>query len=78
MENLDRVVRPKELTRILGLSRSTVYRLLQDRDSGFPPPLKITAAKSIGWRMSDIMAYLDKRERVSIEPKTLQKAKRKI
>lgn len=73
--DLDRVIRPKELTKILGLSRTTVRRLMQDQNSGFPRPLRITAAKSIGWRMSEIMAYLDRCERASSEPKPVSKSR---
>lgn len=41
-----------------GLPKSTIYRLISE--SSFPRPLKLSA-KAVGWRASDIRAWLDSR-----------------
>ena len=55
----DRFVRLKELTTIIGLSRSTIYALIAKGD--FPKPLHLTAHTSV-WRLSTIMEWASERE----------------
>ncbi|MGL5110633.1 MAG: helix-turn-helix transcriptional regulator [Vibrio ordalii] len=60
-ETLRRVVRIKELTRIVGLSRSTIYNKLNPKSKGydpeFPKPLRLGAA-SVGWLLSSVDQWL--------------------
>jgi prophage regulatory protein len=45
---------------ITGLSVPTVYRLMSE--GGFPRPLKITG-HARAWKLSEVMAWIDSRER---------------
>ncbi|MGL5472962.1 MAG: helix-turn-helix transcriptional regulator [Shewanella sp.] len=60
-ETLRRVVRIKELTRIVGLSRSTIYNKLNPKSKGydpeFPKPLRL-GASSVGWLLSSVDQWL--------------------
>lgn len=53
----DRIVKLPEATQITGRSRSSIYRMLGDPASTFPPALKL-GQKSIGWRMSELQAWI--------------------
>ena len=55
----DRFVRLKELTTIIGLSKSTIYVLIAKGD--FPKPIHLTVNTSM-WRLSTIMEWASKRE----------------
>ncbi|WP_425561875.1 helix-turn-helix transcriptional regulator [Luteimonas lutimaris] len=46
-----------ELTRRLGIARSTVYKMMKER--GFPRPVKLTG-RAVAWREVDVVAYVDK------------------
>ncbi len=52
---LETYLRMPELTRRLGIARSTVYKLMQQ--DGFPKPLKITP-RAVAWSQQDIEDYL--------------------
>lgn len=55
----DPIYRPREAANYLGLTRSSIYRLV---DSGkLPRPIRVTAQAS-GWRLSALEAFLTKRE----------------
>lgn len=54
----DQVLRLPEVCRMTALSRSTVYKLIQEGD--FPPPIKLTV-RSSGWRLSEIQGWLQTR-----------------
>ena len=54
----DRLLRRREVERITGLSRSSVYRLMQDGE--FPRPVRVGPA-AVRWRESDITAWLESR-----------------
>lgn len=58
--DIDRIVRKKELTGLLGVSITTIYRWI--KTEGLPKPLKL-GANSVGWRLSEVQAWLDSRER---------------
>ncbi|MDE2802026.1 MAG: AlpA family phage regulatory protein [Chloroflexota bacterium] len=47
-------MRVREVEKTLGISRSTIWRLV--KAGTFPPPLRITS-KAIAWRKSDIEAW---------------------
>jgi predicted DNA-binding transcriptional regulator AlpA len=53
---LDRIISREEFCKIAGVSIATVYRM-QWRGDG-PKPFKITP-KRVGYKMSDVVAWLD-------------------
>ena len=55
------ILRIKDVTRITGLSRSTIY-LLIDRGQ-FPKQVRL-GARAVGWREADVLAWLESREAV--------------
>ncbi|MGX5672453.1 helix-turn-helix transcriptional regulator [Thermomonas fusca] len=57
---LETYLRMPELTRRLGIARSTIYKLMQQDD--FPKPLKLTP-RAVAWSRQDIEDYL-RRKRV--------------
>ena len=54
----DRLMRRREVEKILGISRSSIYRLMQE--GRFPRPIRIGTA-AVRWRASDITAWLESR-----------------
>ena len=54
----DRLLRRQEVERITGLSRSSVYRLMQDGD--FPRPVRVGPA-AVRWSESDIATWMESR-----------------
>ncbi|EMS1123155.1 AlpA family transcriptional regulator [Klebsiella aerogenes] len=59
-----RIVRMAEMTKILGLSRSTIYEKLNPKsryyDETFPKPVRLGAA-SVGWRSTSVDEWIDSR-----------------
>lgn len=57
----DRVIRIQELSEILGLSRSSIYNLMNPTstsfDESFPRPIRLGKA-AVGWRLSAVMAWI--------------------
>ncbi len=58
MDKADRIVRWPEVRQQTGLSRTTVWRRIKDKD--FPAPIKLTTYAT-GWRQSDLDAWLASR-----------------
>ncbi len=56
----DMLLTRREVERLTGLSRSTIYRKM--REGTFPVPLKVSE-RAVRWRESDIRAYVDSRPR---------------
>ena len=54
----DRLLRRRQVEEITGLSRSSIYRLMQDGE--FPRPVKVGPA-AVRWRASGITAWLESR-----------------
>ena len=54
----DRLMRRREVERIAGLSRSSIYRLMQEGE--FPKPVRV-GPTAVRWRASDITAWLESR-----------------
>ena len=52
------ILRRKEVEARIGLSRATIYELMSR--GKFPQPIKLTE-KSVGWLLSEVNAWLDKR-----------------
>ena len=55
----DRILRPREVCRAIGLSRTTLWRKAKGGD--FPAPVRL-GPNSIGWRDSTVQEWLDNRE----------------
>jgi prophage regulatory protein len=62
----ERILRRKELERRLSLSRSTIYSLMAR--GRLPRPIRLTDGRAVGWRESEINAWLDTRERTERFP----------
>ena len=60
-----RVLRLPEVLEQTKLSKASVYRLVATNE--FPCPIKL-GERAVGWRASEIDAWLDTRERASIGP----------
>lgn len=55
-----KVLRLPEVCQVSGLSRATIYKKIAE--GGFPPPLRL-GARAVGWRLSDIDAWIAAPER---------------
>lgn len=55
----DRIVRPSEARRILGVSKATLWRMQQRGE--IPAPMRISRG-AVGWRESTIRSWIDERE----------------
>lgn len=55
----DKIIRRPDVERITGLGRSTIYDWMARGE--FPQPVKL-GARAVGWRESDIQAWLDARQ----------------
>lgn len=55
----ERIYRLRDLMQLTGLSRSTIYGLIQE--GKFPSPIKLTKRAS-GWRSSDIATWIASRD----------------
>jgi prophage regulatory protein len=54
-----RVIRRDEVTQMVGLSRSTIYRLVQARS--FPRPFKL-GPQAVGWDVADVQAWIQEQK----------------
>lgn len=57
----DQIIRPRNLSAITGLSRTTTWRL--ERAGNFPHRVQLSAG-AVGWRMSEVQAWLEDRRAV--------------
>lgn len=55
----DKILRPRAVCDRLSISRTTLWR--KQKDGKFPAPIRL-GSNSIGWRESQIEAWLDSRE----------------
>jgi prophage regulatory protein len=53
---IDRILRCHDVLKTTGLSRSTIYRMME-RDE-FPKPTKL-GVRAIGWRQSAVMDWIE-------------------
>lgn len=60
---MKRIYRMKELCQTYGLSRSTIYRLIEA--GRFPKPIKISA-KAVGWISTDLDEWVASRGQIGI------------
>ncbi len=58
----DRFIRVKELTKMLGIGRSTIYRLI--KENKFPKQIKLSERTSV-WRLSIINQWIADKENSS-------------
>ena len=54
----DRLLRRRQVEAMTGLSRSSIYRLMQDGE--FPRPLRV-GSNAVRWRLSDIIRWMESR-----------------
>ncbi len=54
----DKILRCRDVLETTGLSRSTIYRMME-RDE-FPKPTKL-GARAIGWRQSVVRGWIEER-----------------
>jgi len=52
-----RIVRLKDVQRMTGLSRSTIYA--QIAKGNFPKQIKLTGARSVGWHEHAVIQWID-------------------
>jgi len=52
------LVRVKDLEVLLGVSKTTIWRLRQKPEVGFPKPMCI-GSRLIGWKIKDIEMWID-------------------
>jgi prophage regulatory protein len=57
MEEVPMLLKPKEAARLLGLSRSGLYRRLDD--PGFPRPVRL-GPRTVRWRRTELVAFTEK------------------
>ncbi len=55
---MDRLLRRRQVEEVTGLTRSSIYRLMQTGQ--FPRPVRVGPA-AVRWRASDITAWLESR-----------------
>ena len=55
---MDRLLRRPDVENVTGLSRSTLYAMMAE--GAFPKPVKL-GKRAVGWRASDIAAWLESR-----------------
>ncbi len=53
------IIKRKQVTEQTTLSRSSIYLFISQ--GKFPPPLSL-GSRSVGWRQSDITAWIDSRK----------------
>ena len=56
---MERYFRRSTLVDMLGLSRSTIYRMMNDGD--FPRPV-VLGRRAVGWRAADVETWIKQRE----------------
>lgn len=60
----DSFLRAKDVVRVTGLSRTTIWRL---EKSGKFPRRKTLSVNAVGWRGSEVYAWVDQRNNVETE-----------
>ena len=55
-----RIVRRDEVSRLTGLTRARIYKKIAD--GSFPTPIRL-GGRSVGWCLSDVVAWLQAPER---------------
>ncbi|WP_331250784.1 helix-turn-helix transcriptional regulator [Thalassobacter stenotrophicus] len=55
----DRIYRRRQVEVLVGLSRSTIYAMMAE--NAFPKPV-LLGRRAVGWRASDVTAWLETRQ----------------
>ena len=55
----EKILRPKDLIKMLGISRTSLWRL--EREGCFPKHLQL-GVRSIGWKLSDVNQWIKERQ----------------
>ncbi len=55
------IVRPRDLPSILGISRTTCWRLSKDPESGFPKRIRLTSG-CVGYYLNQLLEWLETRQ----------------
>ncbi len=63
------IVRWKNITDIVGLSKSTVARKI--KDGTFPPPIKLSES-TVGWPMTDIENWIKEQIKQDLQHRTTE------
>ena len=58
-KDMERYFRRSALEDMLGLSRSTIYRMMNDGE--FPRPV-VLGRRAVGWRAADVETWIKQRE----------------
>ena len=56
INSVDRVLRAREVCRLIGLSRPTLWRLVK-RDQ-FPKPFHLSSAAAVGWSEGEVSNWI--------------------
>lgn len=59
----DRILRFHEVSRVTGLGRTSIYEGI--KEATFPAPVRLTKT-AVGWRQSEIDAWIASREHVGV------------
>ena len=54
----DVILRLPAVQRVTGLGKSTIYKILQEEDSGFPRPVRL-GKRCVGFWRSEVLTWLD-------------------
>lgn len=56
------LIKLKVVVEMCAISRSTIYRLIKDKDRLFPAPVSLTGVRSVAWRLSEIEEWVNSRK----------------
>lgn len=59
MHQTKQILRRREVEALIGLSRSSIYAMIAE--GTFPKPIKL-GKRAVGWRESDLQAWLESRQ----------------
>lgn len=62
---IDRLVRLKELKTIVGYSSTSIWR--RCKDGSFPHAVRLGPGSAIAWRLSEVEAWMNSRQKVNNE-----------